>query len=74
MMSKTLIFSLFKNMICRILICLTAQKIVLLKLPPCVERTAFKALFQYTSYEHRRFANVHIKLTFGENLHYRPKG
>ena len=46
--SKTIVFSLFKNMICRILICLTAQKKRFLSCHPFVEKHRFNAFFQYT--------------------------
>ena len=46
--SKTIVFLLFKNMICRILICLTAQKSASKVATPVWKKQRFNAFFQYT--------------------------
>ena len=62
--SKTIVYSLFKNMICRILICLTAQKFASKVVTPVWKKQRFNAFFQYTWCEHRRFADFLLEKTY----------
>ena len=62
--SETIVFSLFKNMICRILIRLTAQKCASKATTPVCKKQRFNAFFQYTWYEHRRFADLLLEKTY----------
>ena len=62
--SKTIVFSLFKNMICRILICLTAKKFASKVATPVLKKQRLNAFFQYTCYEHRKFADLLLDKTY----------
>ena len=59
--SKTSVFSLFENMINGILICLTAQKYASKVAIPVWKKQRFNGFFQYTWYEHRRFADLLVE-------------
>ena len=62
--SKTIVFSLFKNMICSILLCLTGQKFAYKVATPVWKKQRFNAFFQYTWYEHRIFADLLLEKTY----------
>ena len=62
--SKTSVFSLFKNMIYRILICLTAQKFASEVSTTVWKNSVLMHFFQYTWYEHRRFADFLLEKTY----------
>ena len=62
--SKTIVFSLFKNMICRILICLTAQKFASKVATPVWKNNVLMHFFQYTRYEQKRFADLLLEKTY----------